>query len=117
MFKDNFGTDLNCVINFIEYSNANKSDVDAFAAQSGSDSFDIRFNMAALDYSSDEYVTATIYHEIIHNFLSMLYPDATAAEQHEEMERDWREVMADQLKLDFPGLSAADAAGLAWGGD
>lgn len=80
------------------------------------DSFDLRLNLAALGDASDEYVTATIYHEIIHNFLNMLYPDSTEAEQHEEMERDWREVMENQLKSDFPHLSNKDAYGLAWGG-
>jgi len=116
LFNDNFGTNLNCVITFIEYSNSKNTDVDAFAKQTGPDSFDIRLNMAALGYASDEYVAATIYHEILHNFLTMLYPDASEAEQHEEIERDWREAIADQLKLDFPTLSDQDAKGLAWGG-
>lgn len=116
LFKDNFGTDLGCVIHFIEYSNTNETNVDGKAHKIDDDNFEIRLNLAALNYASDEYVTATIYHELIHNFLTMLYPDSGEDEQHEEIERDWREVIANQLKLDFPNLSNANANALAWGG-
>ncbi len=115
LFNDNFGTNLGCVINFIQYSNPNKTNIDAFAQQTGSDSFDLKLNLAALDYASDEYIRATIYHEIIHNYLTIMGIKDELI-QHEEMEKNWRTLIANQLKLDFPNLSDADATGLSWGG-
>lgn len=115
LFNDNFGTNLGCIITFIEYSDATKSYIDAFAKQTGSDSFDLSLNLAALDYASDEYITATIYHEMIHNYLTTI-GIKDELQQHEEMQKNWQTVMAEQLKLDFPNLSDEDAKGLSWGG-
>jgi hypothetical protein len=74
----------------------------------------IRLNLAALDNASQEYMVATIYHEIIHAQLrSQGIPDIG---QHEIIATSWRQKISDQLRIDFPNLSQRDADGLAWGG-
>lgn len=115
LFNDNFGTNLGCVINFIEYSNPKEADVDGKAHKIDDDNFELMLNLSALDYASDEYITATIYHEIIHNYLTVTGILGEVS-QHEEMQKNWQTVMAEQLKLDFPNLSDEDAKGLSWGG-
>ena len=75
---------------------------------------EIRLNFAALDNASQEFVTATIYHEIIHAF--MRSNGTSDSSQHELMATDWRDDISNQLQLDYPNLSKEDADALAWGG-
>jgi hypothetical protein len=72
----------------------------------------ISLNFAALDNASNEYVAATIYHEIIHASLTLQGID----DQHNVMANEWLDDMSNQMQADFPNLTKQDADALAWGG-
>jgi len=75
----------------------------------------INLNFAALDNASNEYIAATIYHELIHVSLNIQGITGNDS-QHETMAQDYRDDMSNQLQADFPDLSKEDADALAWGG-
>lgn len=114
MLKTTFGTNSDLNINFYQYSNANDTSTDATTDRTNNN-WDIGFNYAALQYASQEEMMATIYHEILHAYLSSRGINGET-NQHNAMANDWLSIIANQLKSDFPNLSQEDANDLAWGG-
>ncbi|MET0945878.1 MAG: hypothetical protein ABWY22_10745 [Flavobacterium sp.] len=103
-------------LTFSQYSDSSVAGVKINAYQDETFNQIIALNFAALSYASKEYITAVIYHEIIHGILSS-QGIATASSQHEIMASDeWRQTISDQLRIDFPDLDQEDADALAWEG-
>jgi hypothetical protein len=103
-------------LTFTEYNDNSVEEIKVDGKRTGGQfNQNIRLNLAALDNASQEYMVATIYHEIIHAQLVIQGISAEIA-QHEIIATSWRQKISDQLRIDFPNLSRADADGLAWGG-
>lgn len=85
---------------------------------SGGVKFTIQFNLNSLAAASQEYIAATIFHEVMHAWADYMYPGfKTAADEHLQMANSMnfnRQVIA--LKEMFPSLTTQDASDLAWGG-
>ncbi|HEU0226912.1 MAG TPA: SprT-like domain-containing protein, partial [Arachidicoccus soli] len=113
ILKTTFGTSSDINITFIQYNGTNETHIDG---RTGGSQYhlEIKLNLAALDYSSNENVTATIYHEIIHAYLRTIGVNGEST-QHDIIANGWREAMSDQLQEDYPNLSPTDADALAWG--
>jgi hypothetical protein len=103
-------------LTFTEYSDGSVEEIKVDGRREGGMyNQKIKLNLAALDNASQEYMVATIYHEIIHaQLVSQGIRDEIV--QHEIIATSWRQKMSDQLRIDFPNLSQRDADGLAWGG-
>jgi len=114
ILKTTFGAGSEINLNFSQYNGINEMDIDGKASGSNAFTFNIELNLAALNYSSNENITATIYHEIIHAYF---YTQQVPKAQHHDIMADvWRGVIASQLLIDYPNLSQSDADALAWGG-
>jgi hypothetical protein len=70
--------------------------------------------------ASQEYLVATIIHEMIHGFLYTHPPDPTAVDKngrdHNQMAKDWVNTVSLVLNEYFPDLPYNDAVALSWGG-
>jgi hypothetical protein len=102
-------------LTFNQYYNASENGIKDSGRQDERFNQVIELNLAALANASQEFIAATIYHEIIHAIFASqgIKPSA----QHEIMASDtWRKTISDQLRLDFPNLSQEDADALAWDG-
>ncbi|MGO4291768.1 hypothetical protein [Chitinophaga sp. RAB17] len=59
-------------------------------------------------------------HKFVHGYLLSHPPDPTAVDKngrdHNQMTKDWVNIMAGALMELFPDLSTTDAAALSWGG-
>lgn len=83
--------------------------------------FTINLNKNTLPNYSKEYIFATIAHEVLHAYMdSKITKDANGKfiinNTHQTMANDYLFWMIGALQINFPGLSYADAWGLAWGG-
>lgn len=73
------------------------------------------FNENTLPYASQEYIVATVYHEVLH--AALLYDGLVGAEAHEEtIANGYIDRLTSALLENFPGLSADEARRLSWGG-
>lgn len=80
---------------------------DAYASGSHA----ITLNNLALANASKEYVAATIYHEIVH-----LYITDSEMNEHATMAAAYIQPIKQALMTQFPGLGETNAYYLAWGG-
>jgi hypothetical protein len=77
----------------------------------------IALNTFALQYSSQEKITATILHELLHIYLRLDAPRTyTSNEQHAAMAGNYVNLLKTSLMRVFPNLSDEDATALSWGG-
>lgn len=73
----------------------------------------IKFNECALQNASQEYIAATLYHEILHAYF---IADGRNIDDHQEMATRYLNAMISTLKENFSSLNPVDAKALAWGG-
>ncbi|MDQ1090203.1 hypothetical protein [Siphonobacter sp. SORGH_AS_1065] len=87
---------------------------DADEIPTNATSSQITLNSSDLAYASEEYIAATIYHEVLHSYLrdTGILRDT----HHNLMANNFVIPMADALRGLFPNLSQSDAEALAWGG-
>jgi hypothetical protein len=83
--------------------------------------YEIRLNMNKLPYYSKEYITATIYHEILHAFMDLNFSKNNNGKYdistgHEEMANKYIILMTGALRIHNPNIPAIEAWALAWGG-
>lgn len=81
---------------------------------SGRMDFAITLNTEVLPDASKEFTAATIYHEIIHAYLTTNGIDGSL--QHNAMANDYTAKLASSLLSAYPNLDPLDAKALAWGG-
>lgn len=89
-------------------------------------SISIRINPDLLNsHSSQEYVVATMIHEVIHGLINGKIPSNVPIGdrkewlnnfEHETMANEYVDLMTNTLILLFPNMSRADASSLSWGG-
>lgn len=72
-----------------------------------------------LNSASQEYIAATILHEVVHAWIEYSYPNTSdQINQHNLMASSWRfEAMKTALMEIFPNLGEQDAIDLTWGGN
>lgn len=75
----------------------------------------ITFNECALQNASQEYIAATLYHEILHAYF-FAHDRTSGLNQHTDMANKYLAAMINTMMENFPTLSYADAEALAWGG-
>jgi predicted SprT family Zn-dependent metalloprotease len=111
-----FALNQDSKLTFTQYADYSQSGIqtDGTARAVNEYSQIINLNYAALDNASNEYVAATIYHEIIHVTLQL--QGISNSDQHDVMAQEWRDDISNQLQADFPNLTKEDADALAWGG-
>jgi hypothetical protein len=114
ILKSSFGESSGINLRFKQYSDSATNDIDGTTNGGNVYNFDINLNLAALDFSSNENITATIYHELIHAYLNT--QGIPKSQQHDTIANEWRDKISEQLQLDYPSLSESDADALAWGG-
>ncbi|PSL46327.1 hypothetical protein CLV51_103305 [Chitinophaga niastensis] len=77
-------------------------------------------NTNQLKNASQEFITATLMHETLHAYMLGHPPDPTVADKngrdHNQMVKDYINIIADALSEIFPNLLWEDALALAWGG-
>jgi hypothetical protein len=73
----------------------------------------LKFNECALHNASQEYIAATLYHEILHAYF---FADGRNIDDHQEMATKYINAMKNTLLEHFPNLTNLDAEALAWGG-
>lgn len=111
ILKTTFGTSSDFKLTFSQFNGSTHLDG---KTDKTNNNIDIGLNFAALEHASQEFVTATIYHEIIHAQLGAM---GVPGNQHHNIMADvWRPTIEAALMDAFPGLSQSDAAALAWGG-
>jgi hypothetical protein len=96
---------------------------DAYSRKAGNDPLEqlIVFNDTKLKNKSQEFKVATVYHEVLHAYLSILFTKDTNGilvipNQHENMIYNYLTMMATDLRSVFPTMTESDANALAWGG-
>ena len=109
----NFNVSTTKNIEFKEFQTT--PDVDGDEIPLNPDNSEIRLNTNALANASEEYIAATIFHEILHSYLT-LYEDFDRNLHHDEMANKYVYPMADAIKAMYPSISTQDAIDLAWGG-
>ena len=78
--------------------------------------FDIELNRNKLSTSSKEYITATIFHELLHAYLGYLDIDAFQDDtQHDTMANEYLNRLSESLTQRYD-ISEQDAIHLSWGG-
>jgi hypothetical protein len=78
--------------------------------------FDIELNQNVLASSSREYITATIFHELLHAYLAYLDIDShQSGTQHQTMASEYLDRLSDSLTERY-NISENDALNLSWGG-
>lgn len=75
----------------------------------------IALNECALQNASQEYVAATIYHEILHAYF-FAHDRNSGLTQHSDMANKYINAMTNTLMEYFPNLSYQDAEALSWRG-
>lgn len=85
--------------------------------------FDIALNKNKLPGMSQEYILATIYHEILHSYIEATYERDVLGQMiipvgngHNEMADNYIVLLIGALNIAFPNISYQEAWGLAWGG-
>jgi hypothetical protein len=78
--------------------------------------FDIELNKNTLSSSSKEYITATVFHELLHAYLSYLDIDSFLNDsQHINMANEYVVRLSESLTVRY-NISEQDAINLSWGG-
>ncbi|MEB2787371.1 hypothetical protein [Algoriphagus persicinus] len=78
--------------------------------------FDIELNRNTLSSSSKEYITATVFHELLHAYLAYLDIDSFLNDsQHINMANEYIERLSESLTERY-NISEQDAINLSWGG-
>lgn len=106
-------------MNFHERTNF-PDDLDGTSRQSNAFTFELSFNKNTLPQKSREYILATVYHEILHAFLSAKYPAVSGQlqipEDHTEMANNYILLLTTSLKTAYPNIDESEAWALSWGG-
>lgn len=81
----------------------------------------ISFNENVLPNKSEQYIVATVYHEILHAYFANLFQidqegRFIVPQDHEYMATNYIYILSDDLQSMYPGMSDTDAWALAWGG-
>ena len=74
----------------------------------------ISLNSNVMKNASQEYIAATIIHELMHAFA--VIKNERFTRDHEDMDKNTVAIMASALNQLFPNMSMKDATALAWGG-
>jgi len=123
LFYNTFGSDKNYNVVFTDGSL--NSNLDAKTSTKPNDNgimtSTITFNTNVGGIRSEQYVVATVYHEMIHAELRKLFPESPLGEilipsQHDYMAENYVNQITASLKSIFPNLSDDDAWALSWGG-
>jgi hypothetical protein len=75
----------------------------------------IKLNECAINNASQEYVAATLFHELLHAFFTT-QGKMSELQQHESMATAYVDALKSTLLDYFPSLSNNEALALAWGG-
>lgn len=75
----------------------------------------IKLNECAINNASQEYVAATLFHELLHAFFTT-QGRMSQLQEHESMATAYADALRSTLKEYFPNLSDNEALALAWGG-
>jgi len=83
--------------------------------------FEINLNKNILPNASNEYTLATIYHEMLHAFLSSKLTRGTDGQfqnltQHTQMANEYVTLISGALHIAYPNISNQEAWALSWGG-
>ena len=114
-----FGGTQDFNINFIDGSlNDYMKDgsTTSYLYSNGRMDFTVTLNTDVLPDASKEYTAATIYHEILHAYLSTAGTPPGTGLQHIAMANDYVSKLTAALMTAFPNLSLLDAQALSWGG-
>ncbi len=76
----------------------------------------LQLNLTTLPGATQEYTAATIFHEIIHAYLSTIPDQAIKLNQENVIALSYVTCIISALKKDFPNLTDDEAEALAWGG-
>ncbi len=86
-----------------------------YASDNPGSSIIIKLNECGISNASQEYVAATLFHELLHAFFTA-QGKMTELQQHESIATAYADALRSTLKDYFPGLSDNEALALAWGG-
>lgn len=83
--------------------------------------FEIKLNENRLPSTSQEYILATIYHEVLHAYMEASLSKTVnglyiSGSGHDEMASKYVALMTGALTVAFPDISLKDAWALSWGG-
>lgn len=120
------------------YLGANKPDIDFYdSPMSSADSntyavtrvsnlaslnISITFNTSNLPNASEQFIVSTVYHEVLHAYLTALFPPNSPngtiiiPEDHQYMATNYINMMTSSLRSMYPDITEADARALSWGG-
>ncbi len=105
-----------------QYFQGNEIDWSAKTSPLIDNTITITLNRNVTDFASQEFVAVTIYHEVIHAYLTAYFSSAFAQSgnindaHHQYMAQSCVQYLANALKEMFPGLSDFDSKALAWEG-